>query len=349
MKKVVAVTGRRVAAPVLAVGLILTGCAPSTGVGAFTQEGRIGPNDGSDSCYAQAQALDNTGNFFGQDILTGAAAGAVGGGIIGAIAGGNLKSALIGAAAGAAVGGAAGYWEALQQQGANNAQIEATVDSNLTTENQQIDATQAAFNNDMDCRFQQAETIRQQYAAGQLTQDQAQTQMAQVKTWAQRDLALAQEINGNIQSRGAQFDTAVSNLDNGQPAPGSAAPTALNENAVISAPTPLYLRPDDSAPVVAQASRQEPVTVTDTSSGDYALVQTSDGTRGFAPIDDVAKPGTHHHIKPTPTTTATTASNSSSGGSVQQLDGSNAASRDAFAQSVSVSQSAVSNGFQLAG
>jgi hypothetical protein len=167
--------------------------------------------------------------------------------------------------------------------------------------------------------------------------------MAQVKSLAQRDLTLAQTINGQIQSRGAQFDTAVTNLNNGTPAVSSDRTAAISEPAAIREDTPLYLRPDPSAPVVGQATEHEPVTVTGSSNG-YALVQADDGTRGFAPMDDVGKPGSHHvlHIP------ASTAAAPSGGSQIQQLDGSNAASRDAFAQNVSVSQSAVANGFQLA-
>ncbi len=338
--------------PVFGVALVanlLTGCAAGggmSGISSFTQAGRIGPDNGSDSCYAQAQALDNTGNFFGQDILAGAGAGALAGGLIGGLASGNWKGALVGAGVGGAVGAAGGYWAALQQQSQDTATLEATVTNNLTTENTQIDATQIAFNNDMDCRFQQAQTIRTQYAAGQLTLAAAQAQMTQVQSWAQRDLALAQKINGQIQSRGAQFDTAVTNLNNGAPAPGSTDQAAndISKPAAIRTAAPLLLRADPSAPVIGQLASQQPVTVTGASNG-YALVDTSNGTQGFTPLEDVGTPGGTRTIEIPQQQTA-----SLSGGTpVEQLDGSNAARRDSFAQSVAVSQSAVSNGFQLSG
>jgi hypothetical protein len=331
--------------PAIALALLLNGCATppgGTGVNSFTQAGRVGPDDGSDSCHAQAVALDNTGNFFGQDILTGAAAGAVGGGLIGALSSGDWKGALIGAAAGGAVGAAGGYWAALQQQSQDAATLNATVTNNLTTENTQINDTQIAFNNDMDCRFQQAQSIRAQYAAGSITEAQATTQMTAVKTLAQRDLALAQTINGQIQSRGAQFDTAVTNLNNGQAAPGATGAEAMNTPASIREATPIYLRPDDSSPVVGQVTRHQAVTLNATSNG-YALVQTDDGTQGFAPSSAIGEPGSTRSLHVPESQPIAT-----SGTPVQQLDGSNAASRDAFAQSVSVSQSAVNSGFQLA-
>jgi hypothetical protein len=358
-------------AVVLVVLPMLSGCAAS-GPAAFTQSGRVGPDDGSDACHAQAVALDNTGNFFGQDILQGAAMGAVGGAILGGIAGGNLKSALIGAAAGGAVGAAGGYWAALQQQNQNTEQLESTVEVNLAAENAQIDKTQLAFNEDMDCRFQQAAQIKAAYKAGTITEDQAAAQLSAEKTLAQRDLQLAQTINGQIQSRGAQFDTAASNLDGGSAPAVSVA--ALDKPAVMRRNADLLLRPDPDAPPVGSVTRHEDVTVTRVS-GDYALVQTADGSSGYAPLADVREAKTYRSIyvppsqqipPPEPSAQASASDNSayvppSSAGAtaaaptpppstdaVKQLDGSNAASRDSFAQNVAVSQSAVSNGFQLA-
>jgi hypothetical protein len=176
--------------------------------------------------------------------------------------------------------------------------------------------------------------------------------MAQVQSWAQRDLALAQKINSQIQSRGAQFDYAVTNLDNGAPAPGSSqqASNDISKPAAIRTAAPLLLRADPSAPVIGQLASQQPVTVTGASNG-YALVSTTDGTQGFTPLQDVGEPGTNRSISvPPPEQTASLSSDTgSSGATVDQLDGSNAARRDSFAQNVAVSQSAVSNGFQLSG
>jgi hypothetical protein len=349
-------------AVVLAVLPMLSGCAAG-GPGAFTQAGRVGPDDGSDACHAQAVALDNTGNFFGQDILQGAAMGAAGGAILGAIAGGNLKSALIGAAAGGAVGAAGGYWEALQQQNQNTEQLESTVEGNLSAENAQIDKTQLAFNEDMDCRFEQAAQIKAAYKAGSITEDQAAAQLSAQKTLAQRDLQLAQTINGQIQSRGAQFDTAADNLDGGT-AP-DATTAALSKPAVMRRDATLLLRPDPDAPPVGSVTRREDVTVTGVS-GDYALVQADDGSSGYAPLSDVREAHTYRAIyvpqseqipPPEPSSEASSYTPPAASGAaapppsttaVKQLDGSNAASRDSFAQNVAVSQSAVSNGFQLA-
>jgi len=364
MRRVRFATRLPVAAALIALPL-LSGCATPGGGEGFTQESRVGPDDGTDSCHAQAVALDETGDFFGQDILTGAAAGAAGGALIGGLISGNLKGALIGAAAGGVAGAAGGYWEALQQQNQNTAQLESTVAGNLSTENAQIDKTQLAFNQDMDCRFQQAATIRANYHAGLITEDQAVTQMAQVKTWAQRDLQLAQTINGQIQSRGQQFDTAATNLG---AAPAAAPVTSLNKPAELRYNEPLLLQPDPDSPVIGQVARHQNVTI-NAVEANYALVQTDDGTTGFVRLADLRQPHTYRTITvppadqlPAPETapedeatatnvpvssTPATASPPASTATVQKLDGSNAASRDAFAQNVATTQSAVSNGFQL--
>ena len=103
---------------VVAVSGLLCGCAP----GAFTtQSQRIGPDDGTDSCRPQLVALDSTGNFFGAQILqgaaTGAGIGALAGGLIGGLATGSWRGAAFGALAGGITGGVIGgsnaYWNAL--------------------------------------------------------------------------------------------------------------------------------------------------------------------------------------------------------------------------------------------
>lgn len=303
----------------------------------FVQTDPVGPNNGTDSCWNDAEALYKTGNFFGPSIVSGAVAGAAVGGAAGLFTGGNFKAVAVDALIGAGIGAAGGYWAALQAQHENDEQLEATVSNDLTTENSQIDATQIAFNQDMDCRFQQAQSIKDAYVTGQITHDQAAAQMAQVQSWAQRDVGIGQKISDGIQSRSKQFDTAATNLDAPPPPP----PEPIDKPAVARREVALLLRPDPAAPELAQLTRREPVTITGSDEG-YAVVQTDDGLTGYVPLYDLSPPGSYHriyihHAEP------------SGGSQVQQLAGSNAARGDAYAQSVSVSQSAVAgSGFQLA-
>ena len=119
---------------------LLCGCAP----GAFTtQSQRIGTDDGTDTCRQQLVALDSTGNFFGADILQGAAigagVGALAGGLIGGLATGSWRGAAIGALAGgvtgAVIGGSNAYWNALQQQQMDQASLYSRVSLDLEREN----------------------------------------------------------------------------------------------------------------------------------------------------------------------------------------------------------------------
>jgi hypothetical protein len=314
----------------LAAAGLLTACAQ----GQFsTRQARIGADDGRDSCRAQLVALDSTGNFFGAQILTGAAIGVAGGALAGGLIGGDWKSALIGAAAGGALGAAGGYWTALQQQSRDQAGMFSQVSADLSRENAQIDRTQLAFDQLVDCRFYQARSIDAAYKARRFDRPTAMARMAEVKHRAQADLALARQIDGQIAGRAEQFEVAADNV-----APGARAAIASRAPAPIQTavrrPAPLKLRPDPAAPDIGQVSPLQVVSATPARGG-YVLVQTAGGERGYIPAADV--PGV---VSRDPTAVA--------GNDVRSLAGSNAARRDSFSQSVSVSEQAAATGFELA-
>ena len=326
---------RRCVSAFAMVGL-LSGCAQ----GAFsTQTARIGADDGRDFCRPQLVALDSTGNFFGAQILTGAAMGAAGGALAGGLIGGDWQSALIGAVAGGALGAAGGYWSALQQQSHDQAGMIHQVNADLTRENAQIDRTQLAFDQLMNCRFRQARAIEADYKARRIDRPFAVASMAGIKQRAQTDLALARQINGQLADRGAQFEVAADNVAPG--ARGSAAPrardavaarTAAPQQVTVRRPVPLKLHPDPGAPDIGQLDARQVVSATP-GRGGYVLVQTASGQRGYAPAADI--PGV-------------AAREPNAGNDVRTLAGSNAARRDSFAQSVAVSEQAAATGFELA-
>ena len=76
-----------------------------------TQASRIGTDDGRDACRTYVVQLDSTGDFYGEDILRGAAigagTGALAGGLIAAATGRRGSDILAGAAIGALAGGEA--------------------------------------------------------------------------------------------------------------------------------------------------------------------------------------------------------------------------------------------------
>ncbi len=314
---------------------LLAGCAQ----GQFsTQMSRIGPDDGTDSCRPQLVALDSTGNFFGAQILTGAAVGAVTGGVLGGLIGHNWQSVAIGGGLGALAGGTTGYWMALQQQSHDQAVLFTQVQGDLSRENAQIDRTQLAFDQLTDCRFRQAQAIRADYAAQRIDRPTALALMAGVKQRAQRDFVLARQINDQITNRGQQFDVAADKLAPGtQVAIEAKAPP---KQTTLRHATALKLAPDPNAPDIGQLQARQRVTVTPDRSG-YALVTTASGQRGYTPQADLQPVSSGPANKP----------EAAAGGSddVRTLAGSNAARRDSFAQSVDVSEQASKTGFELAG
>ena len=319
----------------------LDGCGAG-GLGFSTQASRIGPDDGTDSCRRELVALDSTGNFFAEDIVKGAALGALGGALIGGLSSRNWRGALIGAGTGVAVGAAAGYWTALQQQGRDQASLVNRIRYDLARENAEIDRSQAAFDALADCRFHQAEAIRTAYAAGQIPKEVAVAQMGQVRARGQRDFQLAHYINGQIAERSAQFEVAADNLSPGTKAAVEAARSARPREAVVRGATAVTLRPNSSSPSVARLQPRESVRLVATR-GDYAVVETGGGDRGYAPLAALETSGGG------PVTAEPRFGAASEGGdSVRTLASSNAARKDDLARDVAIKEQAAAQQFELA-
>ena len=308
---------------------LLAGCAPGS---MSTQFQRIGNDDGTDSCRRELVALDSTGNFFAEDIIKGAVIGALGGALLGGLTGGG-RGALIGAAAGAALGGAGGYLAALHRQSQDQAGMVSRIRSDLQAEAFQIDRTQLAFSQLVECRFGQARAIRAAAATGRLPKPYAVQQMAIVRERAKRDLALARLIDTKIQQRGEQFDTAADQVSPGTKSYIADYKSRTQRTVVAQRPATLRLQPSASAPELAQIRPSERLTVRSTQ-GDYAVVETESGTRGYAALSSLQLPR---------------APDAGGGDGVRSLAGSNATRRDSFAQSVAVVESASATSFEIAG
>lgn len=330
---------------VIAVAGLLCGCAP----GAMTsREQRIGYDDGTDSCRPLLVALDSTGNFFGAQILqgaaTGAGVGALAGGLIGGLATGSWRGAAIGALAGGVTGGVIGgsnaYWNALQQQKMDQAALYYRVSSDLQHENEAIDKTQLAFDQLEDCRFHQAAAINADYAAHRIDRATAEAAMAGVRQHVAKDVALAKLINQQIQDRGQQFAVATGNID----ASAAAAMTASQpqtQQVTVRSVTPVVIQPSPTAPTIAQLQPHEQVTARPARNG-YALVQTASGQQGYVSASSL-QGATGRSV------TMTSAASTGAASDVRTLAGSNAARRDDFSQSVSVMEKAQATGFELTG
>jgi hypothetical protein len=324
-------------------GLSLLTAAALLSACVTTREGRIGADDG-DACRTQLVALDSTGNFFGEDILRGAAIGAVSGAVLGGLlaaatgqrGSGIAAGAGIGAVAGGVTGGTLGYLSARQQQAADQASLNQAIATDLAAENAQLDRTQIAFDQLMDCRFRSAQQIRADAASGRLARPQAQAAMDNLRARTQRDIQLAQTINTQIGRRGAEFDTAIDTV-----APEAKQLAQAPSRTIPAAPrgeVKLRLRPDAGAPEVVSVSARERVTLRPARNG-YAQVETASGLRGYAPASAFPEA---RSLAARPAV--------AEGGDVRSLAASNIARRDNFAESVGTADRLAQQGqgFELA-
>ena len=202
--RAIVLSARRMAraglAMLLSVLLVLPGCASNQ----FANT-----DDPNDPCRPERAALVSTGDYFAQDIITGAAVGAVAGGLIGGLASGNMRGAAAGALAGGALGALGGYWKARQEQYANDqAALIRTVYGDIQRDNATIDRTQAAFNRLVACRRNDAARIRGDYRTGRITREQAAAAMAELRSRSDTDLQIARSISGHIEARSNDFSYA---------------------------------------------------------------------------------------------------------------------------------------------
>ncbi|MES2711027.1 MAG: hypothetical protein V4653_05555, partial [Pseudomonadota bacterium] len=104
---------------------------------------------------------------------------------------------------------------------------------------------------------------------------------------------------------------------------------------------PLRLRPDSAAPEFTLVQARERVTVRPAHSG-YALVETEQGVRGYAPAALLGGAAVSQSRQASPNAAPVT-------GDVRQLAATNIARRDNFAESVATANAAASGqGFELA-
>lgn len=325
-------TIRRTIAVITSVAM-LSGCAPT-----------LGMDDGTDPCRPQLEALNATSNFFAQNIIAGAAVGAVAGAglsalVTAALGGGTRdigRAALIGGVGGGIAGGVSGYFNERQRQARNDAMLlQNAVASDLAKENQEIDRTRLAFNQLMGCRFTQRNQILVAYRARRVTAPQANAELAVLRNRVENDIAIAQRINQNVGRRGAEFDVAIDNV-----APDVRAHTAVRQPRQVTTYQPVALRvaPADNAPEVAQVAARQAVTVTP-AEGNFALIQTADGMRGYAPASQVGTRGLGNQAPAV-----------ARGGEVRQLAATNIASRESFNESIETARSLARapSGFEVA-
>jgi len=189
-----------------ATALALPGCVT-------TRDQRIGANDGSDRCYAYRLALDSTGNYFAEDMIQGAAIGAIGGALIGGLATGSARGAIVGGLSGLAVGALGGYWNSKLQQGRDQA-ITGTL-SDLRAESTNLQKTQEALNQLVNCRRGEIATVKADLKAKRITREEAESRMSAIRVNLAKDYEIASSIDKNITKRNDEYLFAVDQVQPG--------------------------------------------------------------------------------------------------------------------------------------
>jgi hypothetical protein len=209
-----------------------------------------------DVCAAERQQLNSFHDYFFQSMVQGAAAGALGGALMGGLIGGNAKGALIGAGAGAVVGGATGYFAAKQRAAGNPGQLTQSVYGDVSRENEQIDSVTLSFRRVSECRVRSAQSIKRDYAAGKMSQADAQARLGRIRGLYQEDISIAESLGAKMDERGREYQSASGELMKLDP---SAQQTlAARQQAAASPPRPTP-RPA-TAPAAAKPAAAAPAT-----------------------------------------------------------------------------------------
>jgi hypothetical protein len=183
----------------MVISFCLSGCAQPGGGIAASQTAA------DDVCRPQRLALDDSQQFFAGDIVKGALVGSAVGALSGFALGGNGQSAAFGALAGGVAGGLAGYWTSQQRQGGSHTDVISRMVGDMDRENQALDKAQVAFNNLVECRRASARQINANLRSGAITREQAEAQMAQVRTLVAQDMEISRRINARIDERTGNY------------------------------------------------------------------------------------------------------------------------------------------------
>jgi len=323
--------------------LALTGCETS------------GFNVASDdACAAERTELKSYQDFFFRSMVEGAVAGAVVGGLAGALIGGNTSSALIGAGAGAVAGGVGGYFLAKQKATSDRTVLTQSVYKDVSAENAQIDNVTASFRKLRDCRFRSAEAVKNDFAAGKLSREDAQKKLAKTRDLFQEDITFAESLGAKMNQRGAEYQNASDEMVKLDP---SAKQTlAAREAAAGGAASVIYVaneaarvraEPSTSSKQIAALAPDEAVTPVGAVAGKstWMHVQLKDGRSGYVASRLLRQEGTAAPVRkvasaaPPPTDVA----------GVAQLTETNQLKRKALNDDVEQAKVASSSAFELDG
>ena len=265
----------------------------------------------SDPCDKEHDALKDSDDFFGKDILQALVAGGVAG-AIGGIFGGNWKAGL---AAGAATGMLAYYNARQQQAGGNQLVLAQSIGGDARNYGVAMDKATAAFEALRQCRLNQAAAIKADLASGRISRSEAQERLAKAHQRFQEELELAQHLGAQMNTRQEEMQAASDQLlasdpearnlvgemgpgpegppPSGPPSSGPSGGSTIEvaRNGVLREGPASYTRS------ILVLQRGDTVIVSGPSQGDWVPVQLVDGRTGYV-NSQAFRPGAAHGAPP---------------------------------------------------
>ena len=186
--------------------------------------------DQDDVCGAQRRAFSNSRSYFTSSLVKTASAVFLGNAAssTSSTAGGTLQGVMGNVVNGFASGGSS-YFKTMSTRFTNPQLLTRGILKDLTTEEHQIDQTNANFTALRDCRFRGARRIRSDSLRGQISRATANERLGTERHRFDEEIALAQELGVTMQHREEEFQQAASDLQH-QPAPQSASGGATAPN-----------------------------------------------------------------------------------------------------------------------
>ncbi len=283
---------------VLTCGLVIAGTTSCQNGGTIFSSGA----DASDACGREHAAFADSKSFYLQQVAQGALLGTLGGAALGALAastsGGNVgKGAAVGAGAGLVAGGAAGYFNARQQQAADQAALANSIYGDIDRASQEMDRATTTFATLRGCRFAAADRIKAAVRQGRLTHEQAAGQLGDQKRRFDEELALAREYGAKMAEQDQQFrfaaDSLVKQDPSAQHALASRAAQMGTGDYVATAAVAVRSAPSSSADRVAALGKGQRVHgLADPSAGEWRKIALDDGMFGFVATRFLAPAGT---------------------------------------------------------
>ncbi|HEX6841936.1 MAG TPA: SH3 domain-containing protein [Stellaceae bacterium] len=267
-----------------------------------------GSADASDACGREHVAFAESKSFYLQQVAQGALLGTLGGAVLGALAasashGDVGKGAAIGAGAGLVAGGTAGYFNARQQQAADQAALSSSIYGDISKASQEMDRATTTFAAVRNCRFAQANRIKGAFRQGTLGREQAVAELGDQKRRFDDELALARQYGAKMTEQDQQFRFAADSLVKQDPAAqqalaSRAAQMGTGDYVAIVAVVVRGAPSTSAARVAALSKGQHVHGVADPATGEWHRISLEDGGSSGYVLSKYLSPATKSAAAP---------------------------------------------------